>query len=201
MDTGALVGLLVGLFGVALGLAVPVAMWLGTFSRWTAIRPEGPLAGHCDADTLRSRLLALNDPDQPFTYGANADHTLTAEWRIADATWHQFFARCHATERYRATLSFVAAHREVRVLEERTSLRQGAGEMSASRFQGIVLFERSAYREWVAGPPSLVPREAISFDFDVRRIKGPLIATVLACGWTWVPVVLRSHLSTTRQLG
>jgi hypothetical protein len=201
VDTGTLIGLVMGLVGVALGLGVPIAMWRGVISRWLAIRPEAGARGACDPETLRTRLLALNSADQPFRYVPAADGGVVAEWRIADATWQQFFARFHATEDYRATLAFSAEHREVRVLEQRSSTRSGPGEASASRFQGIDLFERSRHREWaLTGRLPVVPRDALSFDFDVRRIKGPLIDTTLACGWTWVPVVLRSHLTAQRRL-
>lgn len=202
MDTGTAVGIAVGLFGLVLGLGVPIAIWRGTFSRWVAIRPDGATRSMvCDAETLRARLLALNDANQPFSYIPAPDGTVVATWRIADATWQQFFARFHATDTYRATLAFAPEHREVRALEQRSSTRSGPGEQSASAFQGIVLFERSHYREWaLTGRLPLVPREAVSFDFDVRRIKGPLIDTTLACGWTWVPVVMRSHLTAHRRL-
>ena len=201
MDTGTIVGVAMGLVGVALALGVPLAMWRGTFSRWLAVRPGASASQACDAGTLRTRLLALDDPDQPFSYTQAPDGTLVAEWRIADATWQQFFARFHATETYRATLALDPAHREVRALEHRTSTRTGPGEASVSSFQGVVLFKRSRHRQWaLTGRLPVVPRDALSFDFDVRRIKGPLIETTLACGWTWVPVILRSHLTARRRL-
>lgn len=201
MDTGTLIGLVVGLLGLGLGLAVPIAMWRGTFSRWIAIHPDADSASPCAVDSLRTRLLALNRVDLPFQYSASDNGTVVAEWRIADATWQQFFARYHATESYRATLAFAPAHREVRVLEQRSSTRSGPGEYSASAFQGVVLFERSQYRAWaLTGAVPVTPHDTVAFDFDVRRIKGPLISAVLACGWTWVPVVLRSHLTARRRL-
>lgn len=200
MTTGTVLGLVVGMLGVALALAVPFAMWRGTVSRWAAIRPRTG-AETAEATLLRARLLALDDPAQPFSYAAQPDGSVVAEWRIADATWQQFFARFRATEHYRATLALAPAHREVRVLEQRSSTRTGPGEASANSFQGIVLFERSQYRHWaLAGPLPVVPKDVLHFDFDVRRIKQPLIDATLASGWTWVPVVLRRHLTTERQL-
>ena len=66
MDTGTLIGLVVGLLGLGLGLAVPIAMWRGTFSRWIAIHPDADSASPCAVDSLRTRLLALNRVDLPF---------------------------------------------------------------------------------------------------------------------------------------
>lgn len=77
----------------------------------------------CDPATLRARLLARQDPRQPFQYTSASDGTIVAEWRIADATWQQFFDRFRAVERYRATLALSPEHREVRVLEQRSGSR------------------------------------------------------------------------------
>jgi len=200
VDTAVALGLLGGLIGVAAAIGVPIAMWRGTVSRWAAVRPR-PETGRCDPGTLWSRLLALDDPRQPFRYVAPGDGTITAEWRVADATWTQFFGRFRAVESYRATLALSPEHGEVRVLEQRSGSRSGPGEYSTSSFQGIVLFERSRHREWaLTGNVPTDLREVLSYDFDVRRIKGPLIDATLACGWTWVPVIFRSHLTATRAL-
>ncbi len=200
MDTTVALGLLAGVIGALLGIGVPIAMWRGTVSRWVAIRPASGTAP-CDPGALWSRLLALDDPRQPFRYVAPGDGTITAEWRIADATWTQFFGRFRAVEQYRATLALSPQHSEVRALEQRSGSRSGPGEYSTSSFQGIVLFERSRHREWaLTGNVPTDLREVLSYDFDVHRIKGPLIDATLACGWTWVPVILRSHLTAERAL-
>ena len=201
MDLGATLGVGAGVLGLVIGLGVPLAMWRGTVSRWVAVRPEAGRHASCDAAALRARLLALNDPRQPFQYTSASDGAIVAEWRIADSTWQQFFGRFHAVEKYRATLAFSPEHSEVRVLESRSGSRTGPGEYTTNSFQGIVLFERSRHREWaLTGNLPIEPREVLSYDFDVRRIKGPLIDATIACGWTWVPVILRSHLTASRKL-
>lgn len=196
-----MLGLAGGLIGVVVGLGVPLAMWRGTVSRWLAIRPEAGRRADCDAATLGARLLALDDPRQPFRYAPGPSATIVAEWRIADAAWQQFFGRFRAVEQYCATLAFSPEHREVRVLEQRSGSRTGPGEYATSSFQGIVLFERSRHREWaLTGNLPIEPREVLSYDFDVRRIKGPLIEATRECGWTWVPVIFRSQLTARRKL-
>ncbi len=201
MDLGLTLGVLGGLAGLVVGLGVPLAMWRGTVSRWVAIRPEAGRHASCEAETLRTRLLALDDSSQPFRYAPGPDGTIVAEWRIADATWQQFFGRFHAVENYRATLALSPEYGEVRVLEQRSGSRTGPGEFTTNSFQGIVLFERSRHREWaLTGNPAVEPREVLSYDFDVRRIKGPLIDATRACGWTWVPVIRRAHLAAGRKL-
>jgi hypothetical protein len=189
-----------GMAGLVIALGVPYAMWRGSISRWLAIRPEEGRT-HCAPETLRTRLLALDDPRQPFRYESASDGTIVAEWRIAEVTWPQFFGRFHAVESYRATLAISPEHREVRVLEKRSGSRSGPGEYSTNTFQGIVLFERSRHREWaLTGNLAIEPREILSYDFDVRRVKGPLIDATLECGWTWVPVIFRSQLTASRKL-
>lgn len=201
MDPFVAVGVLGGLVGLVAGLGVPLAIWRGSVSRWVAIRPDAGRHANCDEATLRARLLALDDPRQPFRYASGPNGTIVAEWRIADAGWEQFFGRFHAVEHYRATLAFSPAHSEVRALEQRSGSRSGPGEYRTSSFQGIVLFERSRHREWaLTGNLPIEPKEVLSYDFDVRRIKGPLIDATRACGWTWVPVVLRAHVFARRKL-
>ncbi|OFW14655.1 MAG: hypothetical protein A3H29_02950 [Acidobacteria bacterium RIFCSPLOWO2_02_FULL_67_21] len=201
MDLGATLGVGAGVLGLVIGLGVPLAMWRGTVSRWVAIRPEAGRYASCDEATLRARLLALDDSQQPFRYAAEPNGTIAAEWRIADAAWTQFFGRFQAVEHYRATLAFSPEHSEVRVLEQRSGSRTGPGEYTTNSFQGIVLFERSRHREWaLTGNAPIDPREVLSYDFDVRRVKGPLIDATRECGWTWVPVVFRSHLTAGRKL-
>lgn len=200
--TGVIIGALAGLLGVAVGIGAMVVVWRGTVSRWLAIRPDRPVPTPCSGETLRARLLACDNPDEPFHVTADpASDAIVASWRFLDASWQQFFGRFHATEDYRATLTLVPAHHEVRVLETRRSLRVGPGEGETSYFQGVVLFEKSRYREWaLTGTFPAVPRDTASFDFDVRRIKAPLMRTTLACGWTWVPVTRHAHLALARPL-
>ena len=200
MELSVTLGVLGGLVGLVAGLGVPLAMWRGTVSRWASIRPAAERTP-CDPATLRARLLARHDPRQPFQYTSASDGTIIAEWRIADATWQQFFGRFRAVENYRATLALSPEHREVCVLEQRSGSRSGPGEYTTNSFQGIVLFERSRHREWaLTGNLPIEPREVLSYDFDVRRIKGPLIDATLDCGWAWVPVIFRSHLDASRKL-
>ncbi len=201
MDLGVMLGVVGGLVGLVVALGVPLAMWRGTVSRWVAIRPETGRHASCDAAMLRARLLALDDSRQPFRYVPGPNGTIVAEWRIADAAWEQFFGRFHAIEDYRATLAFSPEYSEVRVLEQRSGSRTGPGEYTTKSFQGIVLFERSRHREWaLTGNLPIEPREVLSYDFDVRRIKGPLIDATRECGWVWVPVIFRSHLTAGRKL-
>lgn len=197
----AMLGLAFGLLGLAMGLGVPIAMWRGTVSRWLAIRPEPGRHANCDEAALRARLLALDDPRQPFRYVPGPNGTIVAEWQIADAAWEQFFGRFHVVERYCATLAFSSQHSEVRALEQRSGSRTGPGEYSTSAFQGVVLFERSRHREWaLTGNVPIDAQTVVSYDFDVRKIKGPLIEATRECGWTWVPVIFRSHLAAVRKL-
>ena len=197
----AMFGIAVGLLGLILALGIPIAMWRGTVSRWLALRPEAGQQPRCDGAALRTRLLSLDDPRQPFRYVPGPEGTIVAEWRIADATWEQFFGRVRAVEHYSATLALSAEHSEVRILERRSGSRTGPGEYSTSAFQGVVLFERSRHHQWtLTGNPPVDARTVLSYDFDVRRIKGPLIEATRDSGWTWVPVIFRSHLTAARKL-
>ena len=44
-----------------------------------------------DKETLRNRLLALNDDARPYQIVTGSDTDLVAEWKFADARWYGIF--------------------------------------------------------------------------------------------------------------
>lgn len=207
-QTATLVGLSLGLIGVLAGLAVPLMMLRGTFSRVLAVKPR-PYVAPVPKAALLERLLALNDPGQPFSYRPDDKYDLRAEWRLADTAWWGFFQRNRLLATYLARVNLNDPHREARVYEERGRLEWSAGtrglvprvSWQKSFFKGVVLFERS--REIAYGMKSLDPVDwgkVVDYDFDVWRVKGPILTTVTESGWSFVPVVHEHQLRADRQL-
>jgi len=209
VDTDAaftLVGLAVGILGAAFAVGVVMAVLRGSFSRVLAAKPPAHVAP-VGRQELIERLLALDDPAQPFHYRTDSQYDLVAEWRIADASWWGFFSRYRLQETYRAKICLNEAHREARVLEERARVRwvgngsQPSVSWEAHRFQGVVLAERTREVEYGFRRP-LSPDwgRVVDYDFDVWRVKGPIRDTVLASGWIFCPVTRESHLRANRPL-
>ncbi|MCL4532068.1 MAG: hypothetical protein M1582_02575 [Actinobacteria bacterium] len=205
---GLLVGGGVGLLGVIAGLAVPIMMFRGTFSRWTAVRPA-PGTAPLPRDALLQRLIDLNDPRQPFSYRTDDRFDLRAEWRLADAAWWGFFQKNRLLETYLAKIYLHDRYREVRIVEERGRLQWTGGlqgpvprvAWQRSFFRGIVLFERS--REIAYGFREIAPTQldrVVDYDFDVWRVKGPILRAAVEAGWTFCPVVFERHLTADRPL-
>lgn len=203
-----LIGGGVGLLGALVGISVPVMMFRGSFSRWTATRPSPGIAP-VSKEVLLQRLLALNDPSRPYSYRPDDRYDIRAEWRLADASWWGALQRNHLSENYLAKIYLHDRFREVRIVEERGRLEWIAGmngpvprvAWSRQFFKGIVLFERS--REVAYGIKDFIPPDwgaVVDYDFDVWRVKGPILRTAVESGWTFCPVVMESHLTADRPM-
>ncbi len=211
MDSDLLAGILgaaLGLVGVGAALWVVVAMQRGTFSRWTASRSEQGIAP-VSREVLLQRLLALDDPSQPFSYRPDERYDVRAEWKIADSTWWGLFQKNRLSETYLARVYLADRFRELRIVEERGRLEWSAGtaglvpRVSWNRrfFKGIVLFERSREIAYgIADPRTMEPGKVVDYDFDVWRIKGPILRTAVESGWTFCPVVSEGQLTANRPM-
>lgn len=209
MEPAVAVGLLAGLFGVALALAVMVGIPLGWFNRALRVRPN-PEAFPLGKDELLGRILALNDERRPWHYRLAPEESradLVAEWRVADARWWAAFSRSGLKRTYRAYITLDEASRELRINEESQTIRWTGGvdggvpHIGAQRdyFRGVILFERS--RELAYGIKDIFPPEVgkvYEYDFDPWRVKGPLLQLAVENGWSFCPVVLRSQLGSKK---
>lgn len=205
---GLLFGLTIGLLGAATGIAVPIMMLRGTFSKTLAVKPE-PGVTPASKDVLLQRLLALDDPQQPYHYLPDDRQDLRAEWRIADANWWEFFERNHLEITYRARVYLHEKYREVRIVEEWGRLQWAAGmqgqvprvSWQKEFFKGVVLFKKS--REVAYAFKDELPLDwgkVVDYDFDVWRVKGPILRTAVESGWAFVPCVQEGHLRADRRL-
>ncbi len=197
-----------GLLGAMAGLAVPILIWRGSFTRWLAARPDAGVAP-VSRDELMLRLLALDNPKRPFSYRPDDRYDLRAEWRLADASWWGVFQRNHLSASYLARVYLHERHREVRVFESWGRLEWSAGmygvvpRVSWRRqfFRGVILFRRT--KEIAYGIKDELPLDwgkVVDYDFDVWRIKGPILRTAVESGWTFCPVVHEGHLTADRRL-
>lgn len=205
MDAEVIVGLIAGMLGVGFALLVAIGMPLGLFNRLLAVRPA-PERIPATRQSLIESILALNDDRQPWSYALTPDDPradLIAEWKVADARWWGAFARNAFRRSYRAFVTLDERRRELRIVEESGSVRWTAGAGGAVPtvgwegrfFRGVILFERS--REKAYGLKDLFPLRAgelYGYDFDPWRVKGPLLKLAVEHGWSYCPVVLKSHL-------
>ncbi len=200
-------GSMIGLLGTTAGLAVMIMLAKGSFSRLTITRSRPGVVPVSREELLR-RLLALNDPRQPFHYLPDDRYDLRAEWQIANADWWGFFQRNHLSTSYLARVFLHEKYHEVRVLEEQRALQWTARidgnlvprvSLHGSYFRGILLFHRT--RELAYGIKDEIPLDwgkVVDYNFDVWRIKGQILRTAVESGWNFCPVTSERHLTANR---
>jgi hypothetical protein len=195
--------------GVALaGLAVYI-LGLGVFmargASWAAeIAPTAARTAPVAGDTLRSRILALNDLDLPF-HVREESNRLVAEWRIADARWIGLMEAGGLHEVHRIYMDLDPERHQVRSLDEHRTISWSAGIAhlggSFSFFRGISFFAYSRgvlmgvfFRDgrWTT--------KAYDYRFVLSEMKAPLVQAIVGSGWRFTPVVTL-HRSLARLLG
>ena len=148
-------------------------------------------------NTLIHALTALNDNAKPYQIVKGAESDLVAEWKIADATWYGIFNKNKLTTAYKAFLLIDEVRHSVRCYEEYRSLTWSVGtaglepviHYQKSFFGGRILFKKTYGVGY--GFRTTDPRSAgkvYEYRFDIDEIRDPIIATIEANGWEWVPV-------------
>jgi hypothetical protein len=184
-------------FGVAL---VVIGFLMGMFD-WlvdAGLRLTGtklPAAGVAPkpATEVRSALLAVSRPTTPFVVrdGAPEQVDLVAEWRIADASWHEIFAKAGLKKVFKVLMRLDPQNYEVRAVDQEWSVEWRAGIPSlalageAFRGQKVEFSFGVAYAFKETGEHGEVYR----YKFSTGEMKTPLQDAVTAAGWTWCGVV------------
>ena len=181
-------------------LAVP---WFGRMASWAGASPPALGARVLDAATLRRNLLALGGGALPFTVtGGARDDELIVDWRYADTRLTSALQLTGRRRVHRIVLRLDERRHVVCAQDRHATLDWSAGgaknaaslDWRASR--GITLFQYEHETELGIGVEngrlSITPRA--SYTFDLRELKGPVVATVTRSGWEWRPVVAFSRL-------
>lgn len=181
-------------------LAVP---WFGRMASWAGASPAVPGTAPLDTAMLRRLLLALGGGGAPFTVTPGTrDDEIVVDWRYDDVRLTPALQVSGRRRVHRIVLRLDERHHVVRAQDREASLDWSAGgaanaaslDWRASR--GITLFRYQHETEIGLavenGRASLTP--AASYTFDLRELKGPVIATVTGSGWEWRPVISFSRL-------
>lgn len=206
MDTGAVIGMLAGIFGLAIGIFAAL-LGLGCFEYLGGKRPSSvpPVA----KQELLRRLLALNDPAKPYQIVPAEDCDLKAEWKIADATWYGIFNKNGLKRTYTAHLLVDEERHSVRCFEQLRGLSWSVGSggftpqvsVQTSFFAGRFL----TFKSWGKGygfqrPTPSSAGKVYEYRFDIDEIRGPIADVVQECGWEWVPVTARRHATIRNEM-
>jgi hypothetical protein len=194
--------------GVALsGLGLYI-LGLGVFmargASWAAEIAPAARTPPVAADTLRSRILALNGLDLPFQVREESNR-LVAEWRIADARWTGLMEAGGLHDVHRIYMELEPDGHRVRSLDEHRTVSWSAGVArlggSFSFFRGISFFEYSrGVMVGVFFRDGRWTMKAYDYRFVLSEMKTPLVQAIAGSGWRFTPVVTLSR-SLARVLG
>jgi hypothetical protein len=179
-----------------LGIAGFFLLWFALTMRagsWAASISPAPGIAPVPAETLRARLLAVNDLGLPFRVREEG-RRLVAEWRIADARWVGLMEVGRLTKAHHVHLELDPRTHKVLVQDRDRTVSWGGGVArlggSWSFFRGINFFqyERGAlvglfFKDggWAT--------TAYDYRFYLAEMKNPLIQAIVGSGWTFAPVV------------
>jgi hypothetical protein len=161
-------------------------------------RPEDDVSAVSRSE-LEQRLLGLNHPQVPFSVGPSDDADLQTEWRIVDASWYEIFAKAGLEKSHKIFLGFNEEDREVRALEEAWEVEWRAGvpnmRLSMEKQQGRTFGSVSFGRGYAfKGVNPLSFGEVYDYRFNVSEMKDPIVDTITAAGWSYVPVMTKGKL-------
>ncbi len=189
---------------VLLGLALYSVAYLYFMARgaaWAAELAPAPGVAPVAAETLRSRILALNDLDLPFHVREEPGGRLVAEWRIADERWVGVLEAGGLRQAHQIHMALIPRAHRVRSVDEHRRVSWDAGlarlSGSASWFRGITFYhyERGLQMglffrngRWTT--------TAYDYRFLLSEMKAPLVEVVTASGWRFSPALTLPRRST-----
>ena len=183
---------------VLLWMAGFLLLWFALLFRggsWAGSITPAPGVAPVPAETLRARLLAVNDLGLPFQVREERPGgRLVAEWRIADARWAGVLQAGGLRKAHWVHLELDPAAHKVRAQDRDRAISWGAGVgtagLSWSFFRGITFaqYERGA-QVGLFFKDGRWTTTAYDYRFQLAEMKNPLVEAVVGGGWTWAPVV------------
>jgi hypothetical protein len=162
---------------------------------WGKKKPEiAPVA----KGSLLERLLALNNPSNPFEIKRSEETDLLIEQRIVDAKWREgdfAMTEKELKKGYKAWLLLDEASHEARFCEEMTTETKekkgpfGLGGMSSQKttFRGKTF----AHKEHGSSGSLFGGKKDYEYTFDVKTVHEPLKRTVEENGWSFKQVATK----------
>ena len=187
-----------GLAFAGLGLYVlALGVFMARGGSWAAeIAPPAQTAP-VSAETLHSRILALNELDLPFQVREESNR-LVAEWRIADDRWIGLMEAGGLHDIHRIYMELDPERHQVRSLDEHRTVSWSGGiahvRGAFSFFRGISFFEYSRGAQFgLFFRNGRWTTKAYDYRFVLSEMKTPLVEAIVGSGWKFTPVVTLSR--------
>jgi len=162
---------------------------------WGKKKPE---VAAISKNVLLEKLLALNNPSNPFEIKRSEETDLLVEQRIVDAKWQE--GALAMTEKelkkgYKAWLLLDEASHEARFCEEMTTETKekkgpfGLGGISSQKttFRGKTF----AHKEHGSSGSLFGGKKDYEYTFDVKKVHDPIKSTVEGNGWSFKQVTTK----------
>jgi len=161
---------------------------------WSKKKPEvAPVA----KNVLLEKLMALNNPSNPFEIRRSDETDLLVEQRIVDAKWREELAMTEKELKkgYKAWLLLDEASHEARFCEEMTTETKekkgplGLGGMSSQKttFRGKTF----AHKEHGSSGSLFGGKKDYEYTFDVKKVHDPIKTTLEENGWSFKQVTTK----------
>jgi len=184
------------LLAIGVDIAIVLFMW-GIFAGGIALATKRSRRGTetVSRDTLRERLLNLNDADSVFVLEETRPYHLTGRWKLDVPAFYSLFGKHSLHEVYQLDI-YLKPNGVAHALETRGTIRWDMtavpprASYSWNYFRGIVFYEFKLHKEWVLDR-SLRFRKAIDFTFNADEYKRPIVEVILGSGWTYRPILFK----------
>ena len=112
---------------------------------------------------------------------------MIAEWRIADASWHEIFAKAHLPQAFKVLKRLDGAAKEVRAVDQEWSVEWRGGPPSLSLAASALSGQKTEieFGKAYGFTEKLGVGEIYNYRFTTAELKGPLQRAVAGQGWQW----------------
>lgn len=151
------------------------------------------------SEALRQKLIDLGTSNPSITIRPGEDCDLYLSYTIVDAKYYGVASKQETAKQYAAKMWLVEAERTVKYREIIQEKEKSLGILPApklsfekSTFKGKVLFKKEkevAFGFKKPGDPSSFGK-VYDYDFDVKKIRGPVKDMVEANGWRFEQIIL-----------
>ena len=172
---------------------VAVLMFKG--AAWAARIVPAPTATPVSLDEMRGRLLAVRELDVPLLVREGKRGELIAEWKLADARWTGLLEKGGLSIAHQVRLRLDGGRHLARAIDVSRKVTWSAGvpgvAFSFSFFRGITFggIDSGAAYGLLFKDGAWTVDYAYRYSYDLCELKAPLIAAIVAGGWTYQPVV------------
>ena len=197
MDTGLLIGAIIGILGLIIAIAA-VLYALGLLKKGFSRTPGKEGVIPIKKSALKEFFLKLNKPKHPFQITEPSDTDLLVTLKVLDSKWIEILGGAWQKKTYKLWVLIDDTTKTVRVNELITEAAATMGATGAhfetSSFRGVQLWRKERGYRWGIKPDFSVG-EIYNYKFNPSDLKEILRQIANDNGWAFEVVVSRAQAS------